>query len=235
MDVKSVEFPDDYLFLSIDISFFRKKEVNFSFLPRHENEARGFVTNIIPFIRHRYPTINIDKAFLKEAIDRHRDSIWNADTNEIVSSADIYLDESSNMVENFNMIEAMGIVINDQKQIPSTKAHERVQQLFLGDDNTSIGTMFTNIQQDVSLCETQYPNRPITPSTNTVRSQGTTLTIEEVDNKLNNLTSDMQKLHQLIYTLIDNRSTSGNLSNVDTTSTPSKVTGEPMDSTCETP
>jgi hypothetical protein len=50
MNVKSIEFPTEYLFLSVDTSFFRRKEVNFTFLPRHENEARGFVTNIIPFI-----------------------------------------------------------------------------------------------------------------------------------------------------------------------------------------
>ena len=154
----------------------------------------------------------------------------------------------------------MGIVLDDHKQIPTTKAHERVQQLFLGDDNTSVGTLFTNVQNDVSLCGTQYTNRPITPSTNTIRSQGTTLTIEEVDTKLNTLTSDMQKLHQLIYSLLENRFDITNQSNTNNPSPKvtgdqmldnrimqdntnknehltnhNEVAGEPMESTCETP
>jgi hypothetical protein len=93
MDVKSIDNDNEYLFLSIDISFFRKQETIFTFLPTHENEARSFVTNIIPFIRHKYPSANIEKVFLQEAIDRNKDSIWNADTQEIVSQADIYLEQ----------------------------------------------------------------------------------------------------------------------------------------------
>jgi hypothetical protein len=115
-----------------------------TFLPQHETEARGFVTNIIPYIRHKYPEYQIEHIFLKEAIERNRDSIWNADTNEIVSSADIYLEQSSNVIENFNMIEALGVITTEQKQIPTTEEREKVQQLFLGDDNTSVGTLFTN-------------------------------------------------------------------------------------------
>jgi hypothetical protein len=158
------------------------------------------------------------------------------------------------------MIEAMGIVLDDQKQIPTTKAHERVQQLFLGDDNTSVGTLFTNAQNDVSLCGTQYTNSPIPPSTNTIRSQGTTLTIEEVDTKLNTLTSDMQKLHQLIYSLLenrfdinnqsnnnnhtskaaedqmsDNRNIQNNIQKNESLTNHTEVAGDPMEATCETP
>ena len=230
MEAKSIEFPSEYLFLSVDISYFRKHEVNFTFLPRHETEARGFVTNIIPYTRHKYPDYQIEKVFLQEAIDRNKDSIWNADTNEIVSSADIYLEQSSNIIENFNMIEALGILSTDPKHYPTTKEHEKVQQLFLGDDNTSVGTLFTNVNNDSILGGNQQ-RQIITPSSNTVRSQGTTLTIEEVDNKLNSLTSDMQKLHQLIYTLIDNHNTS--TTPITTKTNTSQVAGDPMEATCE--
>jgi hypothetical protein len=226
MEVKSNENQNEYLFLSIDISFFRKQEVLFTFLPRHENEARGFVTNIIPYIRHRFPNHNISNMFVQEAIERNKDSIWNADTQEIVSSADIYLDQSSNIVEHFNMIEALGI-LEDQAPLVTTQAHEKVQQLFLGDDNTSVGTLFTTIQNNAQSDNMTTYNRTITPSTTTTRSQGTTLTIEEVDSKLNSLSSDMQKLHSLIYSLIDSREPNKDPK--------MKVAGDPMEATCETP
>ena len=235
MEVKSIENDKEYLFLSIDISFFRKQETIFTFLPIHENEARSFVTNIIPFIRHKFPSANIEKVFLQEAIERNKDSIWNADTQEIVSQADIYLEQSSNIIENFNMIEALGIVIEDNKRsFPNTQAHEKVQKLFLGDDNTSIGTLFTSAPQEPNINSNTY-HKQITPSTTTARSLGTTLTIDEVDNKLNLLSSNMQKIHQLLYTLLD---TKGNQNEMDISKeniNQKKVAGELSNSTCETP
>ena len=236
MEVKSNDNEAEYLFLGVDISFFRKKEVLFTFLPRHENEARSFVTNIIPYIRHKYPTFDINTKFLQEAIDRNKDSIWNADTQEIVSQADIYLEQSSNVIENFNMIEALGIVIDDQQRtIPTTQAHEKVQKLFLGDDNTSVGTLFTTAQNESLISTNHTFQRQITPSTTTARSQGTTLTIEEVDSKLTLLSSDMQKIHQLLYSLLNAKSNNEMDISKDNTNPIPKVTGEQTNSTCETP
>ena len=236
MEVKSNDNDKEFLFLSIDVSFFRKQEVIFSFLPRHENEARSFVTNIIPYIRHKYPDDDIQNIFLKEAIDRNKDSIWNSDTQEIVSSADIYLEQSSNIIENFNMIEALGIVIDDQNRpLPTTQAHEKAQKLFLGDDNTSIGTLFTSAPQETAHNSDNY-HKQITPSTTTARSYGTTLTIEEVDTKLNILSSDMQKIHQLLYTLLNTKTPNNDMdTSIDQPITPRKVTGETRLSTCESP
>jgi hypothetical protein len=236
MEVKSNENDNEYLFLSIDVSFFRKQEVIFSFLPSRENEARSFVTNIIPYIRHKYPNDDIQQIFLKEAIDRNKDSIWNADTQEIVSSADIYLEQSSNIVENFNMIEALGIVIDDHhRPLPITQAHEKAQKLFLGDDNTSIGTLFTSAPPETTHTSDNY-HKQITPSTTTARSFGTTLTIEEVDSKLNTLSSDMQKIHQLLSSLLNTKTSNNDMeTSNDQPITPRKVTGETRLSTCEMP
>ena len=233
MEVKSQDNDNEYIFLSVDFSFFRKKEVLFTFLPRHETEARGFVTNIIPYIRHRHPTLPINHIFVKEAVERNRDSIWNADTQEIISSADLYLEQTSKVAENFNMIEALGILTDDQHmRIPITKDHEKVQQLFLGDDNTSVGTLFTTVQNDLNTSSSIYNHNNITPSTTTARSQGTTLTIEEVDHKLNTLSTDMQKLHQLIHSLLNTQPYQQNAGNT-ATSQSQQVTGDPMEATCE--
>jgi hypothetical protein len=220
----------------VDISFFQKKEVLFTFLPRHENEARSFVINNIPYIRHKYPTFESNKIFLQEAIERNKDSIWNADTQEIVSQADLYLEQSSNVIENFNMIEALGIVLDDQQRtIPTTQAHEKVQKLFLGDDNTSVGTLFTTAQNESMISTTNTFQRQITPSTTTARSQGTTLTIEEVDNKLTLLSSDMQKIHQLLSSLLKGNNINEMDISQDNNNITTKVTGEQSNSTCEKP
>ena len=232
MDIKSIDNDTDYLFLSIDVSYFRKQEVLFTFLQRNENEARTFITNLIPFIRHKFPDIDMENTFLPEAIERHRDSIWNAETQEILSPEDLYLDQTADMNDHFNMIEALGMEITNQKPQYQTKEHERVQRLITGDENTSVGTLFTTDNLDLNTTTPSTYTKFITPSTTTARSQGTTLTIEEVDSKLNSLSVDMQKLHQLLFNFIGKQTTD---------STPphtpihrqQEVAGTHMDVTCE--
>ena len=95
-----------------------------------------------------------------------------------------------------------------------------------------MGTLFTTDNLDVNTTTPSTYTKFITPSTTTARSQGTTLTIEEVDSKLNSLSVDMQKLHQLLFNFIGKQTTD---------STPphtpihrqQEVAGTHMDVTCE--
>ena len=228
MNTKSTRVDNEFLFISVDVSFFRKQEVLFSFLPRHEQEARTFVTNLVPFIKYKHPTVPIQKIFLQEAIDRNHSSVWNCDTHEILSAADLYLEQSCDGNEQFNMLEIMGI---DEQvtNYPKTHEHERVQRLFSGEEHSSVGTLFTKDQN--KDMHTPTFNRGMTPST-TTRSQTTSLTIEEVDIKLNILSNDMKTIHNLLQTLLATQAINH------TPTLPShtnEVAGNLMELSCEAP
>jgi hypothetical protein len=109
MDISS-KFKNEYaLFLSVDTSFFRKNEVVFTFLPRHETEARTFVANLVPFFLHKYPGEIVCQLFHQDALNRAGQSIWNSDSQEVVTQADLYIEQSGDISDDFDLLEIIGI------------------------------------------------------------------------------------------------------------------------------
>jgi hypothetical protein len=94
MEVRCKQKEDEPLFLSVDTSFFRSNEDIFSFLPRNEAEARTFVSHIVAYFLHKHKEEELRNIFQSEALHRAKQSIWDADKNEIISSSDLYLDQS---------------------------------------------------------------------------------------------------------------------------------------------
>jgi hypothetical protein len=202
MAIKSKVNAGNALFLSVDVSFFRGNEVIFSFLPRHETEARAFVSNIVPYFQHKYKTLNMHDFFHPDAIQRANQSIWDADGEEVLTSSDLYLDQSNDGCDDFDMLEIMGIkeTVNQQ----STGEIERVERLFTGDEGTSVGSLFTqdaNPKQAIKLREDNVLQNITTPT----RSVCTTLTIEEVDQKLNNMSTEIATIKDMIKALAENK------------------------------
>ena len=115
MEVRSRDRPDDKLFLSVDTSYFRTNEVIFTFLPRNETEARGFVTNIVPFFLHSFSEDIIAHFFHSEAIMRAKSVIWNAETREIESSDDAYLNNDGDDLDDFDIVDSMVIADSTQQ------------------------------------------------------------------------------------------------------------------------
>jgi hypothetical protein len=97
------------LFLSVDTSFFRTNEVIFTFLPRHETEARNFVTQMVPFFYHKLKSEKITQIFQPEALERAKETIWDAENEEIVTLSDLYLDTSTEVKDDFDILEVIGI------------------------------------------------------------------------------------------------------------------------------
>jgi hypothetical protein len=141
MAKKSKIRKDEPIFLSVDTTFFRGNEVIFTFLPRHETEARAFVTNMVPYFLHKFKNVKIHAIFQEQVLERAKQTIWNADTKEVVTQSDLYLENSGEINDNFDMLEVLGIkedatpvVLNDVG---------RVERLFSGEDATSVGSLFT--------------------------------------------------------------------------------------------
>jgi hypothetical protein len=226
MDIRSCKNETEYIFLSVDESFFRKNEFIFTFLPRHEQEARTFVANLIPYIRHKHPKVCLSTVFVQEALSRNESNIWNADTQEILSSSDLYIDQNMESLEEFNMLD--NIEQNNYVIHTLTPNNERVQRLFSGDEATSVGSLFTTHEGKNSTSTT---HRSTTSYTNTLRSQSTTLTLEEVDSKLNTLSKDMQNLQNLIHTFINHQN--NNLYTPTQNNKFNQVAGVQMETYCE--
>jgi hypothetical protein len=214
MEVCSRDRSDSKLFLSVDTSFFRSNEIIFTFLPRHETEARAFVTNIVSFFLHKFNEETIKEFFHSEAIVRAKGLIWNAETREIESSDDAYLNNSGDGIDDFDFMEAMGIdgnPTNNNIQQPT----DRVERLFLGEDSESIGTLFTNNQPGLPTTNTQ--NHTIIPTTTPAmhnrgtrtsggsvggHSSGTTFTTEEATTQIILLTEGFRNLEMMMMAMM---------------------------------
>jgi hypothetical protein len=183
------------LFLSVDTSFFRSNEVVFSFLPRNEAEARTFVSQIVAYFIHKFDADNLRQIFQPEAIQRAKQSIWDADKNEIISPSDLYLDQSGDIIDDFDILEVMGTNCVDTTNQTSTTEIDRVERLFTGDDSTSVGTLFTNNQSN--------PTKQT--STVSMKSSCTTMTMEDVERNMNALTSDMAYIKTMMQHLVNNK------------------------------
>jgi hypothetical protein len=185
MGINSKQRPAEPLFLSVDTSFFRSNEVIISFLPRHEAEARMFVINVVPYFKHMVDDEILRYAFQQETLDRSSQSIWNADLKEVISPSDLYLEQSGEIEDDFDLLQVMGIetVQQHHQQNHSSGEGERIERLFTGEDVTSAGTLFTN---DLQRNETMTKTNTVANSTQSTynRSMGTSLTTEEVEKNL---------------------------------------------------
>jgi hypothetical protein len=229
MKVMSKVNQKDPLFLSIDTSFFRSNEVIFSFLPRNESEARMFVTNVVPYIQHKYDIVGLKDIFQQEALQRASQSVWNADSQEILSQSDLYLEQSGDIEDDFDMLQVMGIAtIQDRPNITINAEVERVERLFSGDDDTSIGTLFTTNQTSNTFQKGSGKDTRSTSSPNT-KSGTTTLTNEQLEQNMKTFSTELAELKILMTKMITNQ----NISRTNQNATKDDAGGSNM-TTCNT-
>jgi hypothetical protein len=161
MGVESKVRMGEHLFLSVDCSFFRGNEVIFSFLPRHEQEARAFVANIVPYILNTHPGDAAKSFFHPEAVERALNSFWDNDTQEVISVFDKY-------IEDFEILDDYADEFIPDQMNPNSdtiihgaptdgQAMTRVERIITGAETDSIGTLMTN-------ATSQPPATGITPS-----------------------------------------------------------------------
>jgi hypothetical protein len=237
MSLNSKEKKGEPLFLSVDTSFFRSNEIIFSFLPRNEQEARSFVANLVPFYYHQYEESLLQDIFEKEALTRAKETKWNSDTLEVISPSDFYLDESGDVVDDYDMLESMGVVDNLQtvqtnSTIGDDNALHKVQRLFAGEETDSIGSLFshnttvtgykgpnlpTNYEQDTETKinipgtqsnQTQQNN--VNNASSSSKSVGTTITIEELDQNVNKLSQAVDDIKVMLQHILSSTCTVNN-------------------------
>jgi hypothetical protein len=66
------------LFLSVDTAFKKNDLVIFTFLPRYEDEARSFVSTLVPHMLNLHSTLFMSEYFTQEACDRAQESEWDS-------------------------------------------------------------------------------------------------------------------------------------------------------------
>jgi hypothetical protein len=98
------------------------------------------------------------------------------------------------------MLEVMGstnaIVVTQE---PTTNGEiDSVERLFIGDDSTSVGTLFTNNQST--------PTRH--NSNASTRNTSTTMTMEDVERNMHMLSSDMAVIKSMMQKLVNSHSQS---------------------------
>jgi hypothetical protein len=236
MTIKSKQKKDEPLFLSVDTSFFRTNEVIFTYLPRHETEARAFVTNMVPYFLHKFKNVKLHTIFQAEAIERAQNIIWNADTEEIVTQSDLYLENSGDVNDNFDLIEVLGIEeVSKPVQVDEIG---RVERLFSGEDATSVGSLFTqaqNINQSKDVESTLKAQSNNISMSN--KSVSTTLTIEEVDKRMTTMTSELEQIKQMLQKLTGESTEQNQTQNmvIDEPTGQKRKAGESNSSACQGP
>jgi hypothetical protein len=146
MGIESKRTPGEHLFQSVDCSYYRGNEVLFSFLPRHENEAREFVANLVPYMLNTHPDAGVKSFFHPEAVDRAMESEWDETQNVVITALDKYIDDFE-IVDDYGDESPSNDFTMDCTAINSkatSQAMSKIERLITGEDADSIGTMITN-------------------------------------------------------------------------------------------
>jgi hypothetical protein len=87
---------------------------------------------------------------------------------------------------------------------------ERVERLFVGEDSTSVGSLFTQAAGTTPQIETPT-HTIITPNniSTSTKSVGTTLTIEDVDRRMNLMTNELTQIKDMLQQLTQNSTPTG--------------------------
>jgi hypothetical protein len=157
------------------------------------------VANLVSYFHHTLEPSILKQLFHQEALARAEQSIWDPTNHEIITSTDLYIDQSGDICDNFDLLESIGAVQQEyQTTTPSGRALEihKVQRLFTGDDCTSVSTLFTNADQSNTKM-----NGPLTVTTTDITQTHTsslTNVNTETETRLNNFSDELQSIKQML-------------------------------------
>ena len=215
MGIESKRLKGEHLFLSVDVSYFRRNEVLFSFLPRHENEARDFVAQLVPYILNTHAADEAKSFFYPDAVERALVCEWDSGQQQVVSFIDKYMDEFEILDDYGDDIPQQHTVTMDLTAIknttPQNQAMAKVERLITGEETDSIGTMLTSTTQPLQTATntisyitgstTVEQDKNMSAQSITGRSITTTMTQEQMESNillLHKSYSTMENFMQLI-------------------------------------
>ena len=101
MSIPSKECVNQSLFVSVDSDFKNPNQVNFSFIPAVQHEARQFISNMVPMLLNTYSEQNIAIYFQAEAVLRGQNCAWDSTTQTVINSDEAYLQSFQDFEEDF--------------------------------------------------------------------------------------------------------------------------------------
>lgn len=157
LNIKSSRFPGTSLFHTIDKSWGTESGITFTFVPENEEEARMYITGLVPFIRDTTNDWYLS-FFSADAISRYSDAAWDPTTNQLASTSDVWVNGS--LVVDGDLNGAPTDNTNQSIDItnPPTMNSSDIPTILRDDD--SISTF-----QTTTGPPTQNSNTPMTPQT----------------------------------------------------------------------
>ena len=144
MCTMSKEYCDQPLFVSVDNDFKNENQVNFSFIPKVQQEARQFIANMVPILLNSAAGPHIELFFHTEAVLRGKQCLWDVTTQSVMNSDEAYLQS----FQDFDDDDITSDKYDIRDQLHPESAQERVygkiQNNFVGQETDSVGTIKTN-------------------------------------------------------------------------------------------
>ena len=200
MNLKSNECIVQNLFVSVDTDFKNTNQVNFSFIPSLQHEARHFISNMVPIFLNTYAGQNIASYFQEDAVLRGTSCVWDIATQSVINSDEAYL-------QTFNDSDMDSYDISRLNTISAILPHDytKVQNNLIGTELDSVGIIKT------SKTYSYTSGCVVDNSTRSIYTENTTLTrlhvVEEAISKVQSkLSSFDTKLDAMFKVLLEAKS-----------------------------
>jgi hypothetical protein len=149
LNLKSNQFPDSALFISVDRAWNSPGVHGFAFMPRMEAEARHAVTTLFPLLKHHHGA-DIELYFTESAKRRSDGCSWDSELQKITTKDKVCfetlheaLDEDNDWFGFLAPTETHNSLVNLTPFSALTQSGLKVQNMFYGDEKDSVGTIRT--------------------------------------------------------------------------------------------
>jgi hypothetical protein len=184
------------LFLSVDTAYKKSDLVIFTFLPRHEDEARTFITTLVPYMINKFKNFFMTEYFTQEACERANESEWDPIQEQVITKDDKYID---NLFDDNDDLEMFGVKDHDQENKNTQKSSfRRIEKIYLGEENDSIGSLnsrpnLSMINENSIINENLRSNLPQNTSNGTTTGTAISSTTFS-DQSIASISSTMEKM-----------------------------------------
>jgi hypothetical protein len=149
MSVTSPSQTQHKLFISVDTAYNKQDLVLFTYLPRFEDEVRGFLGIMVPYlIKKNGP--EIEEYFSADSVARAAEMEFNEETQQVTTKDDAYL---STLLDDENDVAFFGVEFSPEALKEPSFASRKIERVYLRDEADSVGT-FTSMRTN----ETNGPN-----------------------------------------------------------------------------
>lgn len=148
MSVTSPSQPHHALFISVDTAYNKQDLVLFTYLPRFEDEVRGFLGIMVPYmIKKNGP--EVEEYFSADSVKRAAEMDFNEETQQVTTKDDAYL----STLDDNNDTEFFGVEFSQEDLKEPSYASKKIERVYLRDEVDSVGT-FTSTRTSEPIATT---------------------------------------------------------------------------------